>query len=86
MSWRKKWQPTPVFLPRKSHEQRNLVGYGVTNSLTQMSMCVQYSSQYTILEESRNLNGDLIGVKFQAIKKSGVNGLRVIYSNTEKKS
>ena len=26
-SWRRKWQPTPVFLPGKSHEQRNLVGY-----------------------------------------------------------
>ena len=25
--WRKKWQPTPVFLPGKSHEQRSLVGY-----------------------------------------------------------
>ena len=23
----KKWQPTPVFLPRESHGQRNLVGY-----------------------------------------------------------
>ena len=26
--WRRKWQPTPVFLPRKkSHGQKNLVGY-----------------------------------------------------------
>ena len=25
--WRSKWQPTPVFLPRKSHGQRSLVGY-----------------------------------------------------------
>ena len=25
--WRKKWQPTPVFLPGKSHGQRSLVGY-----------------------------------------------------------
>ena len=25
--WRKKWQPTPVFLPRKFHGQRGLVGY-----------------------------------------------------------
>ena len=25
--WRRKWQPTPVFLPGESHEQRNLVGY-----------------------------------------------------------
>ena len=24
---RKKWQPTPVILPRKSHGQRSLVGY-----------------------------------------------------------
>ena len=27
ISWRKKWQPTPVFLPGKSYGQRNLVGY-----------------------------------------------------------
>ena len=25
--WRKKWQPTPIFLPEKSHGQRSLVGY-----------------------------------------------------------
>ena len=25
--WRKKWKPTPVFLPGKSHGQRSLVGY-----------------------------------------------------------
>ena len=24
--WRRRWQPTPVFLPRKSHRQRSLVG------------------------------------------------------------
>ena len=27
MIWRRKWQPTPVFLPRESHGQRSLVGY-----------------------------------------------------------
>ena len=26
-SWRRKWQPTPVFLPGESHRQKNLVGY-----------------------------------------------------------
>ena len=26
MHWRRKWQPTPVFLPRESHGQRRLVG------------------------------------------------------------
>ena len=25
--WERKWQPTPVFLPRKSHGQRSLGGY-----------------------------------------------------------
>ena len=26
--WRRKWQPTSVFLPRKFHGQRSLVDYG----------------------------------------------------------
>ena len=26
-SWRKKWQPTPVFLPGETHGQRSLAGY-----------------------------------------------------------
>ena len=25
--WRRKWQPTPIVLLRKSHGQRSLVGY-----------------------------------------------------------
>ena len=25
--WRRKWQPTPIFLPGKFHGQRSLVGY-----------------------------------------------------------
>ena len=25
--WRRKWQPTPVFLPGESHGQRSLEGY-----------------------------------------------------------
>ena len=27
--WRRKWQPTPAFLPGKSHGQRSLVGYSL---------------------------------------------------------
>ena len=27
ISWRRKWQPTPVFLPGESHGQRRLAGY-----------------------------------------------------------
>ena len=25
--WSRKWQPTPIFLPGKFHEQRSLIGY-----------------------------------------------------------
>ena len=27
--WRRKWQPSPVFLPGKSHGERSLVGYNL---------------------------------------------------------
>ena len=27
ISWNKKWQPTPAFLPGESHGQRSLAGY-----------------------------------------------------------
>ena len=30
--WRRNWQPTPVFLPGKSHGQRSLVGYSLWGS------------------------------------------------------
>ena len=42
ITWRREWQPTPVFLPEEFHGQRSLVGYcpwdhrvrhdGVTNT------------------------------------------------------
>ena len=31
--WNRKWQPTPVFLPAKSHGQRTLVGYSPWGSV-----------------------------------------------------
>ena len=35
--WRRKWQPTRVFLPGKSHGQRSLVGCSPTRNRTQLS-------------------------------------------------
>ena len=32
ISWRRKWQATPVFLPRESHGQRSLAVHRVTKS------------------------------------------------------
>ena len=34
--WRRKWQPTPVFLPGESHEQRSLAGYRVAKKRLSM--------------------------------------------------
>ena len=39
LAWRRKWQPTPVFLPGESHGQRSLAGYSPQGrkSRTQLS-------------------------------------------------
>ena len=39
ISWKREWLPTPVFLPKESHEQKGMVGYSpwVTKSQTQLS-------------------------------------------------
>ena len=35
--WRRKWQPTPVFLPGEFHRQRTLTGYRTLNLTTKTS-------------------------------------------------
>ena len=44
LGWRRKWQPTPVFMPGRSHGPRSLVGYnpwGPKKSQTQLrDFCV----------------------------------------------
>ena len=48
MAWRRKWQPSPVFLPGKSYGQRSLVGYSpwvpkqsdMTQPLNNKKICV----------------------------------------------
>ena len=35
--WNRKWQPTPVLLPGKFHEQRSLAVYAITRSRTGLS-------------------------------------------------
>ena len=47
MHWRRKWQPTPVFLPGESQGRGSLMGavYGVAQSRTRLK---QFSSSYEI--------------------------------------
>ena len=46
--WRRKWQPTPVFFPGESHEQRSLVGYSpwVTESQTWLKQLSTSNSNF----------------------------------------
>ena len=54
ISWRKKRQPTAIFLPGKSHEQRSLEGYSLqsgkeTETTEQLSTHKQHSKNTKVL-------------------------------------
>ena len=51
--WRRTWQPTPVFLPGKSHEQRGLAGYSPWRCRVRYDCaCMQYK-----VHNKSNFNG-----------------------------
>ena len=45
ISWRKEWQPIPVFLPREFHGQRSLEGYSPWNC-KELDMIEQLTQTY----------------------------------------
>ena len=52
ISWRRKWYPTPVFLPEKSHEERSLAGYSPRGRKSQANLVTKqqwHFSQYSYL-------------------------------------
>ena len=56
---RRKWQPTPVFLPGKSHEQGSLEGYGPWGSKeSDSNEATQHTQQVSSL---RNLLSNASG-------------------------
>ena len=68
--WRRKWQPTPVFLPGKLHGQRSLVGYSpwgcrelaILSACTHTHTHTQHETPYRGADlirrqDSRHLNG-----------------------------
>ena len=61
ISWRRKWQPTPVFLPGKSHGQRNLVGYSLwghkeSDTTERLHFTLRIPDPYLLLESPRLLS------------------------------
>ena len=58
MPWKRKWQPTPVSLPGKSHGQRSLVGYSswghkrVRHDLATKQQCVPVYFLMYLLENT----------------------------------
>ena len=47
--WRRKWQPTPLFLPGKSHGQGSLVGYS-PRGCRELDTTEQLTVQFTSVE------------------------------------
>ena len=69
MRWRRKWQPTPMFLPGKSQGQESLVGcrlWGSTESDTTEATCS--SSSWTESEE-HNVSVDSVCQKLPGARK-----------------
>ena len=58
--WRRKWQPTPVFLPGKSHGQRSLAVYS--------PWCHKRARQDLTTKQQQNIQGRFL--KFYLINKT----------------
>ena len=54
--WRRAWQPTPVFLPGKSHGQRSPTGYshGIAKSQTRLSVWAHTHRLLTVILKIKN--------------------------------
>ena len=52
--WKRKWLPTPLFLPEKSHGQRSLVGYihGVAKSQTRLTNFTSWDKAISHLKKA----------------------------------
>ena len=54
--WRNKWQPTPVFLPGKSHGLRSLVGYSTWGHRVGHDWARMFASQLHVLWPGRGIS------------------------------
>ena len=56
MLWRRKWQPTPVFLPGDSHGQRSLAGYSSQGRKKSAQLSTQTGTEN--IEKFHTLNAE----------------------------
>ena len=60
--WRRKWQPTPVFLPGKFHGQRSLAGYSPwghkESDMTEHTGLLHLYCEYTCIHECVHVYGN----------------------------
>ena len=78
--WRRKWLPTPVFLPEKYHEQRSRVGYSpweldmTEHTWQHYTYTAERYIQHTHTTAEHNIRGThlLLHVKYASIKSKTV--------------
>ena len=53
--WRRKWHPTPVFLPEKAHGKRSLVGYNPSITDLDTTERLSMHTQETKIPQAANV-------------------------------
>ena len=75
--WRRKWQPTPVFLPGKSHGWRSVVGYSPWGC-KESDTTEQLHSLYTVIYHDQGWNDNIR--KTSVFLKVNINPVQVQYT------
>ena len=63
--WRRKWHPTPVFLPRKSHGQRSLAGFSLRGRRVRHSLATEYAHWHPVFLKKSSMRSPLNDVSFR---------------------
>ena len=80
--WRRKWQPTPVFLPGKSYGQRSLAGYSPWGRKElDTTEATYHSTNYTYMEECESILKLQAKIKQDKARPDGIYSLNFINKN-----
>ena len=90
--WRRKWQPTPMFLPGKLHGQRSLAGYSheVIKSWTQLKRLGGGGCCYSVAKSSPTpcdlMDCSLQGSSFHEISQARILGWEWVAISSSRRS